>query len=233
MYFWVQVGLILVQDDSYGFKQEQNYKYMFIATLVAALSVTVSLIYLIFYSMSLRVEKVLRQLDLNFKYLVVFVLFAIFLVAEYLPYPIKFTFISETTLLEFLLYLTIVFFVIIIVLAQFQATETAAWWVAFSYLLILYFTDMVFLCSHQQFKNFYMPMLIILTLLCIAGIFVFCHFPERCCDEVRIAQLYFPSHFWFSASYLVLIFLFLWCLFNMFKFNEQLDQDKQDLQQAQ
>jgi hypothetical protein len=62
----VQVGLILAQDDSYGFKEEDDYRWMLLATTTIALSVTITLVYLIFYCLSLRAEKVLKNIDFNF-----------------------------------------------------------------------------------------------------------------------------------------------------------------------
>jgi hypothetical protein len=69
VYFWVQSAFILLEDDSYGFKDPSSYKLMAAATITIAVSLTITLIYLIFYSMSERVNKTLYQLDLNIKYL--------------------------------------------------------------------------------------------------------------------------------------------------------------------
>lgn len=65
IYFWVQVGFILAQDDSYGFKNEENYRWMLLATTILALSVTFTLVYLVFYCLSSKTERVLKKIDYN------------------------------------------------------------------------------------------------------------------------------------------------------------------------
>ena len=66
IYYWIQVVFILEEDSSYGFSNEDNYKWMLIATLGEALRVTVTLGYLIFYCMTQSAQKILRTVDLNF-----------------------------------------------------------------------------------------------------------------------------------------------------------------------
>ena len=62
---------------------------MLVATAVIAVSVTVTLIYLIFYSASLATERVLNHTDWNFKLLAIYVLTFVFLGAELGLNPIR------------------------------------------------------------------------------------------------------------------------------------------------
>lgn len=113
VYFWVQSAFILLEDDSYGFKDPSSYKLMAAATITIAVSLTITLIYLIFYSMSERVNKTLYQFDLNIKYLQAFTLLVVTLCAEYAYSPYK---VGQITLLEFLVYITLVFALVVIIL---------------------------------------------------------------------------------------------------------------------
>lgn len=53
VYFWVEAFLIILEVKSeYEFTNDYDFFYMFIATIGIAVSLTVTAIYLIFYSMS-------------------------------------------------------------------------------------------------------------------------------------------------------------------------------------
>jgi hypothetical protein len=73
------VAFIITEDDQYGFKDEENYRWMLLATSTVAISVTFTLVYLIFYCISLRTEKVLRNIDWNLQLLTIYVLVLVFL----------------------------------------------------------------------------------------------------------------------------------------------------------
>ena len=191
---------------------------MFIATLGVALSVTVTLIYLIFYCMSQSTQKVLRTVDLNFQLLAIYVLFLVFLEAELSLYPIKFG--DTFTLKQLLQYLTISIYILNVILIQYDFLRVTVWWITFAFFVIVFTIDLC-INSHRQVLNFYVPMIIVLSLLAISGLFVFFHMPERFCIESRIPQLFFQSHFWFSLLYLLVFYTFLYILWTMFRYNEQ------------
>jgi hypothetical protein len=89
---------------------------MLLATSTIAVAVTVTLVYLIFYSISLKTERVLKNIDWNFQLLMVYVLTIVFLQAEMSLYPIRFG-DSPLTLMELFMYLTISIYVLSLVLA--------------------------------------------------------------------------------------------------------------------
>ena len=86
------------------------------ALIAIVLSLTVTLIYLIFYSMSHRCERALDSVDTNFKYFAIFTLVYLFLVAEFLLDPIKLNSLGGITLFELLEYATISVFVLVLIL---------------------------------------------------------------------------------------------------------------------
>lgn len=182
-YFWYQFGLLMTHDESYGFKEADNWMYMQWATFVLALSLTVTLIYLIFYSIGKYWERNLKQLDLSVKYLNIFSLTLTFLIAEYGPSKIEIG--SGITLLEFYVYVTLCISLLVIILVQYYVLRTAMWWVTFAYLTIIFFVDQ-FLCSHEVFVALYVPFLITLGILLFVLICFAFQIPERYCLEVRI-----------------------------------------------
>ena len=191
---------------------------MLIATVAVALSVTMTLIYLIFYSMSKNTERSLDYLDWDFKILAIYALIFVFIKAELGLYPVRFG--DTLTLMDLCLIITVLFLLITLILAQFKHLQAAAWWLTFTFIFILGVVDFFFLSSHQQVKNFYIPMFVTLFVVATAGLFVFFHFPERICSESRLPQLYFNSHVWFSLAYLLLLLEFIILLNQMFKYDE-------------
>lgn len=65
IYFWVQVAFLSMQAE-YDFQHEESYKYMLIAEIAAGTTVFFTAVYLIFYSISEKVMKVLQLFNLNF-----------------------------------------------------------------------------------------------------------------------------------------------------------------------
>lgn len=191
---------------------------MLVATSAIALSVTVTLIYLIFYSMSSTCERVLNNFDWNFKLLAIYALTFVFIAAEFGLNPIRFG--ESVTLGLILMYLTASVYVVLLVLVQYDSLKNTVWWITFCYLTLLFLTDLFVVATQQQVKNFHLPMSILLGLLAVTGLFVFFHFPERFCVEHRIPQLFLTSHFWYALVYLILLFIYQRCLHTMFKYNE-------------
>ena len=127
---------------------------------------------------------------------------------------------SKFTLHELLLYLTISLSVILSVLLIYEL-KSIVFWTTLIYSTIILATDFFGYATHQQVKNFYIPMAIMLAITCLAGIFVFFNIPERWCEQIRIFQLWMPSHIWFSIAYLVALYIFLLCLYDMLKYGEE------------
>ena len=50
-YFWVELCLIMAKGKEYEFNNEMDYWLMFIATIAIATSLTITAVYLVFYSM--------------------------------------------------------------------------------------------------------------------------------------------------------------------------------------
>jgi len=115
VFFWIQVVLLINHDDAFGYKTEEYYTYMLVATLAVALSVTVTLLYLIFYSMSKNTERTLDYIDWDFKIFAYYALAWVFIKAEMSLYPIRFG--DTITLMDAFMILTVAFFIITLILA--------------------------------------------------------------------------------------------------------------------
>jgi hypothetical protein len=89
------------------------------------------------------------------------------LCAEYAYSPYK---VGQITLLEFLVYITLVFALVVIILVQFF--QTIMWYVTFGYITVIVIADLV-MCSNSSFNDFYVMFLIAVSLISVAGIFVF------------------------------------------------------------
>ena len=163
---------------------------MLLATSTLAICVTFTLVYLIFYCISIRSEKVLKNIDWNLNLLTLYILLIVFLQAEMSLYPIRFG-DSPLTVMQLFMYITLSIYVLSLVLAQYDSQKNTVWWIAFVFFLLVFFIDFCFLANHRQAINFYVPMIIFLSILAILGLCVFFHTPERFCNESRIPQLYF------------------------------------------
>lgn len=170
IYFWVQFGFLVAHDDSYGYKRENYYFFMAWATFVLALSLTVSVIYLIFYSISKYWERALNRLDVSVRYTNIYSLLLTFIVAEYstTTYALG----SGVSLMEFYIYLTLFISLVTIILIQYESFRTVIWWVTFGYVVIIAIADQ-FLCSGDVFDAFWFPLLILSVILALVGIFYF------------------------------------------------------------
>ena len=81
------------------------------------LTLYVTLLYLVFYSISSGTEKVLDQIDYTFKSLAIFVLVYIFLEAELLQNSEKISWLGDTSLVILLSFLTVIVGLTVIIMA--------------------------------------------------------------------------------------------------------------------
>jgi hypothetical protein len=184
VYFWVQIILILTQDASYGFTNQENYSYMLVATLAAATAVTSTLVYLIFYSVSQRTKRILGLVQINFQYLATYSIALVWLIAEMSWRPVKLN--PDLTLQELLMYIVLSFYVVTAILININDNmRLLAFWLTCVLFAVILLVDLIGLSNHEQFRDFYLPVLITLSLVVLASIFVFFGIPERFCEEHR------------------------------------------------
>lgn len=108
----------------------------------------------------------------------IFIIVIVLLAAEMYPWPIAF---GSFTLLQILVYVTISLYLILIIMVQYDSLKTWVWWIAFIYLVILFFVDFFFISMHEQVKNFWIPFFIFFAIFGITALFVFFTVPQRFC----------------------------------------------------
>lgn len=88
VYFWINIYLILIHDDWYGYTQDDYYTYMLIVTLAIAISLSITTAYIIFYPISEETKNAFEYVDFLGILIMIGVITCILLVAEMAPYPI-------------------------------------------------------------------------------------------------------------------------------------------------
>ena len=88
VYFWVNIYLIAIHDDYYGYKQDEYYTYMLVVTSAIAISLTITTAYIIFYPISEETLKTFEYIDFLGVLIMIAVITCILLVAELAPSPI-------------------------------------------------------------------------------------------------------------------------------------------------
>lgn len=104
------------------------------------MSTTITLIYVLFYSMSHHAEKSLQQINSNFKYGAAYTLIVIWLVAEMSLNPVYLNEKHTITLMALLIYITISLFVLTIIFLH-CFTTNVAFWLTFSWVVVIILLD--------------------------------------------------------------------------------------------
>ena len=168
----------------YKLKFNSDYDYIFIGTLGITISLALTTVYLIFYSMSNKWMSFFEMLDFMGKIIMIyFYTFAFFgseLVGSATYYPF--------------LFILFAFLLASLVLIQFKLGRLIAFWSSVGLLSVLYFFDFFFSATAKQKEVFYIP--IFVELLIVLGGYLLYYFsiPERWCKTTRCCMLYFTGN---------------------------------------
>lgn len=100
IYFWIQLIFILAKYKLYQLNNDIDWLLMFIATIGIAISLTVSAIYLTFYSISMKVRDTLEGFNIQGIILMAYCLLFVLIATEWAPrQPLGFYFLFATILL--------------------------------------------------------------------------------------------------------------------------------------
>lgn len=199
---------------------------MVVLNAIIALSLTITLTYTVFYSMSKIQQRQLETADLFFRLLMIYTIVVIFLAAELYPYPIRF---GEITLFLLLTIITAIVLGVVLILAVIPAGDTLMPWVTWltaSYLLLILFVDFFFITTHV--RTFWVPFFIILAVLAVVCILHFFNIPQRFYGYIRILELYFQSYFFIALVSLVLLLQISLSIAQMFKEDDELTSRSSD-----
>jgi hypothetical protein len=152
----------MAKGKEYEFNNEMDYWLMFITTFAIATSLTLTAVYVIFYSMGEEYVKTLELINymgyLFLAYALVFVVMASELKAT--DYFFGVLFIIGVT------------FMTVLVCTQYELGKKIGFWVSIGVLSTVVFFELVLNASKKQFRVFYVPEII--EGLCLtAGILVY------------------------------------------------------------
>ena len=219
IFFWVYSGQLLARDKSLGFKDDDSYLYMSVSVIPIAVSITMTAIYLTFYSISSRVQFVLRLININIKVFAAYATAIIWLIALMSTRPVSLG--GNFTLLELYIYILLGMYFVVLIMIQFgKPVDSIAILITIITLGVIALIDFAGFSTHEQNTIFYLPLVIMLAVLTVFYLMDFFSVPQRYCEEIRFFQLWFTSHFWFDVAYLVFVLVITLSIANLFKYNE-------------
>jgi hypothetical protein len=128
--------------------------------------------------------------------------------------------VGATSVMEILIYLSLtILFLSVLIEGISQDSRTVMWWLNLLFIVAIYFTACLY-ATKDQALTFFVPMIVLVIWLIIAGMFVFFQLPERLCYESRVNQLFFQSHFFYTFIQLLIYLLFIILLIQVFKLGE-------------
>ena len=157
---------------------------MLFLSITIASSVTIYLIYLIFYPISCKTEKVLNKIDSTIKIILVYTILLVVLIADLYTQDLK---VAGTPLL--LILLSIIFILLILTPLIYQCGESFEIGVVRITSLFVIFTifiDFFFLTTHSS--TFWLPFFILITIFVITYVLRMLALPEDCNGPYRYSR---------------------------------------------
>lgn len=151
IYFWIEMFLIFGHGKEYEFNSENDYFYAFIAVFFIATYLTITAIYLIFYSMggtyyeTLGVLVYMAQVSLAFALTFCFMASELEKTDDYFP----------------VLFIIGVIYAVVMVLGCYDGTgKTIGFWVTVGVLSTIVFFDLCLNANKHRIKVMYVPLII-------------------------------------------------------------------------
>lgn len=202
LYFWIQLCLILAKYKLYKLNNDIDWLLMFIATLGIAISVTISAVYLTFYSISVKLRDTLEAVNLQGIILMAYFLIFVVIATEWAPrQPLGFYF----------LFLTVLLLMASLVLIQYPNLRLAVVITAVSFVLLVLLIDLLFFANKRQDMIFYLPLFVELLIVGLGVLALFFRVPERWFRRTKWLNLYLNS----SIIYTIFLINFLFELHNI------------------
>jgi hypothetical protein len=195
IYFWVETGLILGHARDYKIKYSRDWDMMLLATLGIAICLTATTVFLIFYSVSHTVCKLLSSFDYMGKLTMLFFY--------------TFAFVgSELSGAEMFAYLFLLFIILAVnmVLVQYKTGKLISYWTSVAILILVYISDFLFSSSPKEKEVFYIPIFVELAILGAGYLLYVYQVPERFCEKNRFTQLYVTGFLFFTILLINFIF---------------------------
>ena len=187
--------MIMGHHKDYKLKYSRDWDMMFLATLGIAICLTMTTVFLIFYSVSHTVCKLLSSFDYMGKLSMLFLY--------------TFAFVgSELSGAEMFAYLFLLFVILAInlVLVQYKTGMLISYWTSVAMLTLVYLTDFLFSSSPKEKEVFYIPIFVELAILGAGYLLYIYQVPERFCEKNRFTQLYVTGFIFFTILLINFIF---------------------------
>lgn len=175
-YFWVELCLIMAKGKEYEFNNEMDYWLIFVITFAIALSLTLTAIYLVFYSMGEKYYKTFELLNyMGYLFLAYALVFAV-MASE----------LKATDDFFGVLFILGVTFMVVLVCTQYELGRKVGFWISVGVLSSMVFFELVLNASKKQVRVFYVPEII--EGLCLtAGILIlYYQVPDRFCRGSKV-----------------------------------------------
>jgi hypothetical protein len=187
IYFWIELFMCVGHTHEYKLRYSRDWDMMLLATLGIAISLTTTTVFLIFYSVSHTVCKLLSSFDYMGKLTMVF-LYTFAFVGSELTGAEMFTF----------LFLLFVILVINLILVQYKTGMLISYWSSVAIITLVYISDFLFTSSPKEKEVFYIPIFVELAILGAGYLLYIYQLPERFCEKNRFTQLYITGFLFFT-----------------------------------
>ena len=169
---------------------------MFLATLGIAVSLTATVFFLIFYSVSKRVKIIVDSFDYMGKMVMLFFYTFAFVGSE----------LAGSTLYYAFMFLLVVILVANLVLVQYSTGKAVSYWTSVGILAVVYSSDFLFNSSPKEKEVFYIPMFVELAILGAGYLLYAYQVPERFCPDAKFVQLYCTGFLIFTIMLINFLF---------------------------
>lgn len=176
IYFWVQLFFIGLRNKHYyKYDREKDFNLMFIPTFGIASSLTMTCVYLIFYSVSQRVRDILDSYDYIGKLVMVFSFMFAFIGSE----------LIDSNLYFALLFSSVVVLFVNLVFLQYKIGRQFTFWLSLGAVIVFFLYDFAIHSTPKQKRVFFMPMFTEgIVFLCAYLLYIF-QIPERFCPDTK------------------------------------------------
>mmetsp|Transcript_21872 Transcript_21872/g.33907 ORF Transcript_21872/g.33907 Transcript_21872/m.33907 type:complete len:170 (-) Transcript_21872:177-686(-) len=167
--------MIMFKSKHYALKYKHDYDFMFIATLGIAASLSLTFVFLTFYSMSEKMHKRLDTLDYMGKLVMIFFYTFAFIASE----------MVGTKAYFFFMFFLVVILIVNLIMVQYDSGRMASLWATVTIISLIYFYDFIFSSTPKQKEIFYIPMFLELALVGSGYLLYIFRTPEKFCSNNR------------------------------------------------
>ena len=210
IYMWVEMFLIIVKGKEYEFNNDNDYFVAFIAVFFIASYLTITAIYLIFYSMGGVYFETLTVLVYMAQISLAFALTFCFMESE-----LKYT----DDFFPVLFIITVLYGVVMVLGCYDGFGRKLGFWLTVGILTSIVFFDLCLNANKHRVTVMYVPLIIEGLILAIGIVILIFQVPERFCSGNKYLNLYCTSYIIFT----LFLINFLYEALNILYYTEKLN----------